>query len=250
MTVDQQLDKFTPIDLKQMDRVKLLQRTDTKYLLSIGRLLDVFPALFEHYYVLEVEGKRTSAYHTIYLDTEDKKYFKQHHQGRYKRHKVRFRTYLETGISFLEVKLKQKGITNKKRISTTIQEDLDQNQSSFLKQWIPESPADLRRSLQNTFNRITLVHKTEQERVTIDLNLNFTRADKQVLLSEPVIIELKQSKFNRKSIISTLLRANLIRPQLMSKYCIGCILLDKTLKYNRFKSRLLELNKIQSVWNS
>ena len=132
MTVDQQLDKFAPIDLKQMDRVKLLQRTDTKYLLSKDRLLDLFPALFEHYYVLEVEGKRTSAYHTIYLDTPDKKYFKQHHQGRYKRHKVRFRTYIETGISFLEVKLKQKGITNKKRISTTIQEDLDQNQSSFL----------------------------------------------------------------------------------------------------------------------
>ena len=250
MTVDQQLDKFAPIDLKQMDRVKLLQRTDTKYLLSIGRLLDVFPALFEHYYVLEVEGKRTSAYHTIYLDTEDKKYFKQHHQGRYKRHKVRFRTYLETGISFLEVKLKQKGITNKKRVSTTIQEGLDQNQSAFLKQWIPESPANLRRSLQNTFNRITLVHKTEQERVTIDLNLSFTRNDKKVLLTEPVIIELKQSKFNRESIISTLLRANLIRPQRMSKYCIGCILLDKTLKYNRFKSRLLELNKIQNVWNS
>ena len=33
MTVEHQLDKFDPIDLKQMDRVKLLQRTDTKYLL-------------------------------------------------------------------------------------------------------------------------------------------------------------------------------------------------------------------------
>jgi len=250
MTVDQQLDKFAPIDLKQMDRVKLLQRTDTKYLLSKARLFSLLPDLLEHYYVLEVEGKRTSAYHTIYLDTADKKYFKQHHQGRYKRHKVRFRTYIETGISFLEVKLKQKGITNKKRINTTIQEGLDQNQGSFLKQWIPETPADLSRSLENTFNRITLVHKTEQERVTIDLNLSFTRNDKKILLTEPVIIELKQSKFNRKSIISTLLRSNLIRPQRMSKYCIGCILLDKTLKYNRFKSRLLELNKIQNVWNS
>lgn len=250
MTVDQQLEKFDPIDLKQMDRVKLLERTDTKYLLSKARLLDLLPDLFEHYYVLEVEGKKTSAYHTVYLDTAEKKYFKQHLQGRYKRHKVRFRTYIETGISFLEVKLKQKGKTNKKRISTTIQEGLDQNQGSFLKQWIPENPADLSRSLQNTFDRITLVHKTEQERVTIDLNLNFTRDDKKVILTEPVIIELKQSRFNRKSIISTLLRANLIRPQQMSKYCIGCILLDKTLKYNRFKTRLLELNKIQQLWNS
>jgi|ETNmetMinimDraft_8_1059916.scaffolds.fasta_scaffold22766_2 hypothetical protein len=250
MTVDQQLDKFAPIDLKQMDRVKLLKRTDTKYLLSKDRLIGLFPQLIEHYYVLEVEGKKTSAYHTIYLDTVDKKYFKQHHQGRYKRHKVRFRTYIETGISFLEVKLKQKGITNKKRISTTIQEGLDQKQSSFLKQWIPENPVDLSGSIQNTFNRITLVHKTKQERVTIDLNLSFSRDDKKVLLTEPVIIELKQSKFNRESIISTLLRANFIRPQRMSKYCIGCILLDKSLKYNRFKSRLLKLNQIQRVWNS
>jgi hypothetical protein len=55
---------------------------------------------------------------------------------------------------------------------------------------------------------------------------------------------------NRNSNISTLLRANQIRPQRLSKYCIGCILLDNTLKYNRFKERLLELNKIQKIWNS
>tara|TARA_B100000900_G_C20452918_1_gene663926 strand:- start:188 stop:940 length:753 start_codon:yes stop_codon:yes gene_type:complete len=250
MTVEHQLDKFDPIDLKQMDRVKLLQRTDTKYLLSKARLLDLLPNLFEHYYALEIKGKKTSVYHTLYLDTAEKKYFMQHHQGRYKRHKVRFRTYIETGISFLEVKLKQKGITNKKRITTTIQEGLDQNQISFLKQWIPENIEDLSPSLQNTFNRITLVHKTDQERVTIDFNLNFTRNDKKVILTEPVIIELKQSKFNRKSIISKLLRTNLIRPQQMSKYCVGCILLNKSLKYNRFKTRLLELNKIQQLWNS
>jgi hypothetical protein len=104
--------------------------------------------------------------------------------------------------------------------------------------------------LQNTFSRITLVHKTDQERVTIDFNLIFADTKNKIDLKEPIIIEVKQSGLNRNSYISTLLRANQIRPQRLSKYCIGCILLDNTLKYNRFKERLLELNKIQKIWNS
>jgi len=71
----------------------------------------------------------------------------------------------------------------------------------------------------------------------------------KVDLSEPIIIEVKQSGLNRNSKINTLLRSKQIRPQRLSKYCIGCILLDDKLKYNRFKSRLLDLNKIQKIWN-
>lgn len=250
MVLEQQLKEFKPIDLKQMDRVKLLKRTDTKYLLSKKNLSELLPNLIDEYLILEINTHRISSYHTNYLDTREKSYFQHHQQGKNKRHKVRFRTYIESELSFLEVKLKDKGKTNKKRITSTQQTLLDQEQKKFLSQWVSECPEQLHTSLENTFQRITLVHKTDQERVTIDLNLNFIDGSKNVNLTEQIIIEIKQNRFNRDSIISKLLRTKRLRPLRLSKYCIGCILMDDKLKYNRFKSKLLKINQIQNVWNS
>ena len=170
MDIKEQLKNFAPIDLKQMDRVKLLRRIDTKYLISKTSLSDVLPFLVQDYFILEIEQNRIASYHTAYLDTPEKTYFKHHHQERNKRHKVRFRTYVESSLSFLEVKLKEKGKTNKKRIKSSQKNFLDQAQQKFLGQWIPEDVTQIKLGLENTFQRITLIHKTEQERVTIDLN--------------------------------------------------------------------------------
>ena len=250
MKLKEQLKTFAPIDLKQMDRVKLLRRSDTKYLISKKRVPDLLPSLVRDYFILEIGGNRIASYHTAYLDTPDKTYYKNHHQGRIKRHKVRFRTYVESCLSFLEVKLKEKGKTNKKRITSTQNNSLDEAQKAFLSEWITEDLDQLYTSLENTFQRVTLVHKREQERVTIDFNLSFVLENQTIPLDEQVIIEIKQSRVNRNSVISKLLRSKLIRPFRLSKYCIGCILTDDGLKYNRFKSKLLKINQIQNVWNS
>ena len=250
MELNKQLKSFAPINLKQMDRVKLLRRTDTKYLISKKRVSDLLSFLVQDYFILEIDGNRIASYHTAYLDTPEKTYYKHHHQGRNKRHKVRFRSYVESGLSFLEVKLKDKGKTNKKRIMSIQKNSLDVAQKDFLKEWIPDDLEQLQTSLENTFQRVTLVHKIEQERVTIDFNLNFVLKNQTIPLGEQVIIEIKQSRVNRNSVISKLLRSNLIRPFRLSKYCIGSILMDEGLKYNRFKSKLLKINQIQNVWNS
>ena len=250
MKLKEQLKTFSTIDLKQMDRVKLLRRSDTKYLISKKIISDLLPLIIRDYFILEIDGNRISSYHTAYLDTPDKIYYKHHHQGRKKRHKVRFRTYVESCSSFLEVKLKEKEKTNKKRIKSTQNNSLDEAQKAFLSEWITEDFDQLNISLENTFQRVTLVHKIDQERVTIDFNLNFGMKNQTIPLDELVIIEIKQSRVNRNSLISKLLRSKLIRPFRLSKYCIGCILMDDGLKYNRFKSKLLKINQIQNVWNS
>ena len=250
MKLKEQLKTFAPINLKQMDRVKLLRRSDTKYLISKNRVSDLLPSLVQDYFILEIDGNRIASYHTAYLDTPDKKYYKYHHQGRNKRHKVRFRTYVESCVSFLEVKLKEKGKTNKKRITSTQNNSFDEAQKAFLSEWITEDIEQLKVSLENTFQRVTLVHKSDQERVTIDFNLNFVKEHQSIPLDKQVIIEIKQSRVNRKSVISKLLRSKLIRPFRLSKYCIGCILMDEGLKYNRFKSKLIRINQIYKVWNS
>ena len=250
MKLKEQLKTFSPIDLKQMDRVKLLRRSDTKYLISKKIISDLLPLIIRDYFILEIDGNRISSYHTAYLDTPDKTYYKHHHQGRKKRHKVRFRTYVESCSSFLEVKLKEKEKTNKKRIKSTQNNSLDEAQKAFLSEWITEDFDQLNISLENTFQRVTLVHKIDQERVTLDFNLNFGMKNQTIPLDELVIIEIKQSRVNRNSLISKLLRSKLIRPFRLSKYCIGSILMDDGLKYNRFKSMLLKINQIQNVWNS
>ena len=250
MKLKEQLKTFSTIDLKQMDRVKLLRRSDTKYLISKKIISDLLPLIIRDYFILEIDGNRISSYHTAYLDTPDKTYYKHHHQGRKKRHKVRFRTYVESCSSFLEVKLKEKEKTNKKRIKSTQNNSLDEAQKAFLSEWITEDFDQLNISLENTFQRVTLVHKIDQERVTIDFNLNFGMKNQTIPLDELVIIEIKQSRVNRNSLISKLLRSKLIRPFRLSKYCIGSILMDDGLKYNRFKSMLLKINQIQNVWNS
>tara|TARA_Y100000385_G_scaffold291028_1_gene366788 strand:+ start:10001 stop:10753 length:753 start_codon:yes stop_codon:yes gene_type:complete len=249
MEIIPQLNHFKPIDLAQMNRVKLLRRSDTKYLISKTELLDFLVDLATDYFVLEIKGKRIASYHTKYLDTHIKSFYHEHHQGKLKRHKVRFRTYLDSELSFLEVKLKYKAKTNKKRMITEPSDSLDEDQKKFLRRWIPQNPMDLFTSLENSFQRITLVHKTVEERVTIDLNLLFVSGEKKVKFKDQVIIEIKQSHVNRDTLMSRLLRSQGTRKLRVSKYCIGCILVDPSLKYNRFKSRLLKINEINPIWN-
>ena len=80
MKLKEQLKTFSPIDLKQMDRVKLLRRSDTKYLISKKRVSDLLPSLVRDYFILEIDGNRIASYHTAYLDTPDKTYYKNHYQ--------------------------------------------------------------------------------------------------------------------------------------------------------------------------
>ena len=244
------LNKFDPISLNEMDRVKLLKRVDTKYLISKDDLSDVLLALLGDYYILEINDRRIFSYHTNYFDTPDKKYFREHHQGKTSRHKVRFRNYKESDTSFLEIKYKYKGETNKLRIKSAFDKEFSLTQREFIEQYIPEKLELLQSSLENTFNRITLIHKTLNERATIDLDINFISSDNIISLEKHVIIEIKQERRIRTSLLYKSLKSNGFRPIRISKYCIGSVLTDKTLTYNAFKHKLLKINQIQSVWNS
>jgi hypothetical protein len=59
-----------------------------------------------------------------------------------------------------------------------------------------------------------------------------------------VIIEVKQQRFNRKSLIVQTLKKYKYNPFSISKYCVGIVHLYQDLKYNLFKSKVLKINKI------
>ncbi|HEX3009663.1 MAG TPA: VTC domain-containing protein [Bacteroidales bacterium] len=100
------LSAFEPIDLKEMDSVELMNRTDTKYVFNLQLLPEILDEAKSRYRVLEINNDRFFTYKTTYYDTSDYELFNNHVLGRLNRHKIRHRTYESTGVSYLEVKFK------------------------------------------------------------------------------------------------------------------------------------------------
>lgn len=244
--IEQILDSFEPISLEEMDAVKLMNRVDTKFVFHMDDLLIMLQELQKDYRVLEVNEHRLSSYESVYFDTADFQLYSDHHRKKVDRFKVRYRKYLDSKLTFLEVKHKFKGRTDKRRIVVDdLRTHLPEEDLKFIySTGIPELPMNA--VLSNTFQRITLVGKEHNERLTIDVNLKFTMDDHEVSLDDVIIAELKQEEASRISPVFSLLKKHHIRPNRISKYCIGLISMlgqDK-IKYNRFKKKLLILNKL------
>jgi hypothetical protein len=245
-TAGKLLNNFEPISLAEMDCVKLMDRTDMKFILSFDKLQPVIKALSDHYSILTINKLRVFSYRTDYFDTPKLDMFFDHHNGKLNRFKIRQREYLESHLSFLEVKFKSnKGRVIKDRIERTY---TDQNTfSGFINKHTPYNPEDLNLKLINRFNRFTLVDKSMRERVTIDFNLAFADNLHELWFRGLVIIEVKQNKADKQSVIFNVLKNNSIRPASISKYCLGMSMLNQTSKVNNFKKTILMINKISHV---
>lgn len=229
-----------------MDDVALLDRHDTKYIFSREELVALLPQLQEHYRVLEVDGNRASLYRSLYFDSENLDFYSLHQRGKKNRIKIRMRKYVHSKLTFLEVKLKNnKGRTVKSRMEIDdINETLSPANISFIHDAVGEQN-QLEASIFNEFHRITLVHKVEQERLTLDIQLKFKTPDGQVSnMNQLVVAELKQDVVNRYSPFAKLTKEMLIRPERLSKYCLGIALLIDDAKKNRIKRKLLRIAKI------
>jgi hypothetical protein len=243
-----QLQSFDSISLKEMDRVKLMNRIDTKFAFDKNTLIQILPLLKTNYFSLEIEGKRALTYESLYFDDADFSLFHDHHNRRVNRYKFRIRNYVESNLFFFEIKHKIKGRTDKHRIATDgFHKTLSPEERAFLKE-NTHKLYELIPVLTNRFKRITLVNKVENERLTLDFNLIFNTELKSVELSELVIAELKQQKLNRRSPFYQLMKSLNLRPYRLSKYCIGAIELigKEHLKFNRFKRKLMYLEKINN----
>lgn len=244
----EQLQAFNPISLQEMDRVKLMNRIDTKFAFDKNTLIQILPLLNSHYFTLAIEEKRALDYESLYFDDEFFTLFHDHHNRRTNRYKFRIRKYVDSEVFYFEIKHKVKGRTDKLRIPTDgFHDHLHAAELDFIGEH-SHKPYALTAVLSNRFTRITLVNKTANERLTLDFNLRFNNELKSIELSELVIGELKQPKLNRNSVFYQLMKSLHLRPYRLSKYCLGAIALvgKEKLKYNRFKKKLMYLEKINS----
>ena len=241
------LQTFDPTSLEEMDAVKLLNRTDTKFVIPKDLFVRILPLLKENYKVLEIKNKRVAQYKTLYFDTDDFDFYTHHHNGWPNRYKVRMRKYIDSGLCYLEIKNKKKGRTVKKRIKIAdFEEEMSDASLQFVEDVIPNDIL-LIKKLWNSFNRITLVNKIDTERLTLDIGLGFQWNEKNLSLENVIIGEVKQEKVNRKSPFMKLIKENGVRPMRVSKYCIGAKLLYPELKNNRFKQKHIHIHKINEL---
>nr|WP_321451069.1 polyphosphate polymerase domain-containing protein [uncultured Carboxylicivirga sp.] len=240
---------FHPISLEQMDGVKLMNRTDTKYCTTLQQLDKLLKKIEPHYYALTMEGENQLPYSTTYFDTPSANMYCNHVRGKKNRYKIRRRTYLSTGIHFMEIKFKNnKGRTIKERISTqAVFDQLSSEEQVFLNEHTPFNPFQLSPGLYNSFSRLTLVNHNFKERCTIDFNLKFAHDNEILTLKDLVIIELKTGQRDIHSNLAIALRDMRIKPSSFSKYTMGRSLLDEKLKTNAIKPKLRNLKKLSRI---
>ena len=237
--------KFEEIGLQEMDGVKLMDRVDVKYLIPIHLLPAVLADAKNHYKMLEINNQRFSTYETLYYDTADLDLYHNHQTGRMNRYKIRFRNYVASNLSFFEIKFKnQKGRTIKTRIKqpNSMEPQLNDEKTKFLNEMTPLNSEALVGNLLVTYQRITLVGKATNERITFDLNLTFLSDLVTKGFPEIAIAEVKQERLNASPIID-IFKKFALREGSISKYCLGIITTTAKVKHNRFKQKLLYLQK-------
>jgi hypothetical protein len=215
------------------------------YIFHIDSLPDLLAKASTAYNVLEVNNKRVSQYESLYFDTSGFKIYTMHHNGKANRYKFRYRRYIDSGLCYFEIKFKSnKDRTVKSRTKCDgIKNVLNDKAAKVVNEKLLITMNDFYPVIWIYYSRITLVNKISKERVTIDTGLKFKNDKKEVSFPSLVIAEVKQEK-NSNSFITKLMKEKHIQQVKISKYCLGIIKLYETVKKNRFKIKLLKLNKI------
>jgi len=240
------VNRFEEIGLDDLPGENLMERIDRKFVASIFEVGPFLQGLEGGYQIVKAAGSVVAPYRSVYLDTEDFKYFNKHRRGFSNRIKVRYRTYPKTDTTFLEYKSKNnKGRTSKTRIPLSdLEYPFSKDSRSFLEGLLPARDLnELQKSVEIEYDRLGFISKEGQERFSVDFDLRGKFNQKEVHFGDLAIIEVKQDKYTLSSVVKQL-REKGIREASMSKYCMTLSLLKPSLKWNTFKPTLHRIRKI------
>ena len=246
LTFTKFFNSYEKVPLEAIKNVNLMSRVDEKFVFHQSKLSDILSQISYYYKIVTINNKMVQKYNTQYLDTIDKLFFHQHHNGQYTRNKVRFREYIDSGLCFLEVKQKNnKKVTIKKRIrvASIPTGGLTVDQKEYIDAIVGGNNILTSQQTVN-FHRMTFVHKKNLERLTIDINLSYSFKTHNGQFKNLVIAELKKNKSQSNSNFKKILKKHKVQPLRFSKYCMTTLQIDKGVKYNRFKEKLLLIKKI------
>jgi hypothetical protein len=234
------------ITLQQLMPLALLDRTDTKFAISQEQLREILADSVDDYHVLEVNGVRPGRYVTTYFDTPDFAMYMAHHNGERYRYKLRCRSYLDSEMVFVEVKMKNSK-DRMVKFRLPVQEhllELSGIDASWLPPHFPYTFDKVRAVVWNRFRRVTLASFQHQERITVDLDIEFGCGSQFVQYAGLCIVEIKQPKFSLlNSPIGRHLHQMHLQPRSVSKFCVAAAHFYPSFKANRFKPLLLHLGR-------
>lgn len=225
----------------------LLRRVDTKHVIHVSSLPEFVPLLSRDYALMPVPTGLIATYHSLYLDSEDLRCFHDHRRGRRLRRKVRFRHYPDRELSFLEVKTKRNDfLTEKRRLNVPYgHKDLGDRELEFLSESLGPNDLPLSPVSYITYRRVLLLGISENERVTIDFDIQIMDLDGvRRRLESVAVIEVKQPRFSRATTVMRALRDGNIRRSGMSKYAVSVLLARPEERKNRLLPSLRRLGAI------
>ena len=247
--IDLLLKEMSPISLEEMSSIRLMNRMDQKYVTNVATLFQLLGLLHDDYYCQEIKGLRITSYRTTYWDElTEHPLFHTHETGHLPRVKVRVRTYVESALSFLEIKKKNNhGKTRKSRVRVPSVQAVADGEvgEEFLVGKTGLTFRNMSPAVGNRFHRITLVNRAKTERLTIDFDLRFDNFEthREASLMNIVVIELKRDG-RKPSPVTDHLRRLRIKAGGFSKYCIGAALTNDALRLNLLKEKLRYIQRI------
>jgi hypothetical protein len=239
--------RFEEISVEDLTvQAELLRRFDTKYIVPLHLLPQVYAALPSATRVLSVEGNHSTSYVTHYYDSADLHTYFDHLKRRRKRFKIRTRYYNEPTNGYLEIKIKMpRGQTQKVRWALNVNEvtsPIGEKHISLLNIALTDnSYAPLthryQRTLETTFSRTTLFDPDSSERITIDAHLHASLEESKIDLGAThAIVEIKSARqIGHSHRVFTHLG---LHPMSVSKYCVALTALQPELIGSPWKSAL------------
>ncbi len=237
--------KFTSIGLSELnEKAKMLDRSENKYILNLDKIKELQEDLAKEFEILEINNTRNFGYESIYFDDAEHICYYQHHQKKRQRFKARTRKYIGADLYFFEIKFKGiRGKTKKKRFQCEenehgvfTKEGKKLAKKHFKKIYKKKFKVDLVPSNGVFYNRITLVAKAGNERLTIDYGLTFfdpqNSKNKVIVPEDFIIVETKST--NGRGIADKIFRKYKLRSRGCSKFCLSKIFLKQVNKYNVF----------------
>lgn len=232
---------FDSINLSYLqDKALLLNRKDLKFIFSKTVLNSVLEDCLQDYQILKINNACLFQYKSNYLDTKGLDLYFDHHRGKGNRYKIREREYIHSQLRYIELKYK----TNKNQ---TIKVREPVSNSTDIERFISEntgfSETDLYTSLNVEYTRITLLNKTNKEKVTLDLNIKCYHKDSNAISYDNIVIAEVKSERIISFKFNEIMKKHKIRSGSLSKYCLGLISLNPKLKQNNFKMMLNQIIK-------
>jgi len=251
--IENSLAGFHPTTLEDMNAIKLLKRYDTKFIFHKNQAGAVFDYLSGKYKILEIGDNRSFGYETLYYDTDDFHFYHQHHNRKLNRYKIRYRRYRQSDKCYFEVKFKNnRQKTIKSRLPLTngnIHSDLSEETKRFAKERMIIGDCrivdNIKPKLKVEYNRITFANHAGKERLTIDTDLTYIdgKANRNKI-DNLIIAELKSENVSPNAELYQYFKGLKILPTKFSKYCIGVAMTGLNVKRNRFKKKLMKLNRL------